>query len=183
MLGTPTGPHVSTVRHTHTHTHTHESLQTRPCWLDASLGPEALPESAMASLCGDHSSIPSGLKTVSSPSHRGDPQSCSRGAPTSSRRSSLGPGVTPSRPSCPSPAWRWPAPHFPGVNSQDGRGRSPHPPGGSTSPFDQEGGGPGAPSAAAGGPPGVAGLAAGFMLEAVSLCVFARWRDPAGHPG
>ena len=108
--------------------------------MDASLGPEALPESAMASLCGDHSSIPSGLKTVSSPSHRGDPQSCSRGAPTSSRRSSLGPGVTPSRPSCPSPAWRWPAPHFPGVNSQDGRGRSPHPPGGSTSPFDREGG-------------------------------------------
>ncbi|DAA20461.1 TPA: hypothetical protein BOS_16889 [Bos taurus] len=31
----------------------------------------------MASLCGDHSSIPSGLKTVSSPSHRGSrPCSC-----------------------------------------------------------------------------------------------------------
>ena len=47
--------------HTHTHTHTHESLLTRPWWLDASLGPEAFPESAMASLCGDHSSIHSGL--------------------------------------------------------------------------------------------------------------------------
>lgn len=119
-----------------------------------------------------------------------------------------GPSVTPSCPSCPSPAWRWPEPHFPGVSSQDGRGSSPHLPGGSTSPSDGWRGGAGVggvrgpgegvggwrgaggqcvaargSSAAAGRPGlGLVGWQQG-LCSGLCHCVSARWRDPAGHTG